>query len=252
MIAPGSVATIVSISRACDRAAPSCMDAIAARTAATRGAPQSASGVGAGVSCRRVDSAPSASCIAGDGDLGAGVAHQLLRVDVDADQSTVDREAAVERDVVISFAQLGADGEHHVGIADRRTGGRQRLGRADQQRVAGRQQPLRVDRQRDRRVQAFGEFAQFRRRVDRAAAGEDQRPARVREQAAAAASAFASGAGRAGSAGGRRTARAPASRSRRAESRYARAAAARWRRPRRRARGPAAGRPRRAACARTR
>ena len=201
MIAPGSVATIVSISRACDRAAPSHGRDRGAHGGHARRAP-----VGVGCRGRRFvqagrQRAERELCIAGDGDLGAGVAHQLLRVDVDADQSTVDREAAVERDVVISFAQLGADGEHHVGIADRRTGGRQRLGRADQQRVAGRQQP-RVDRQRDRRVQAFGEFAQFRRRVDRAAAGEDQRPARVREQAGGRGERVRIRRGRAGSAGG--------------------------------------------------
>ena len=76
--------------------------------------------------------------VAVDGQARRVVAHQLLRVDVDADQLAIEGEAAVEHHVVVGFAQLGADGQHHVGLGGQLAYRHAGLVAAQQQRVVGR------------------------------------------------------------------------------------------------------------------
>ena len=108
--------------------------------------------------------------------LGQVVTHRLVRVDIDAQQAAGDLEAALERHVVIGLGQLGADGQHHIGLGDQRTGSRQRLGRTDLQRVVRRQQPLGIDGQRHWRLQVLGQSGQRRASRQRTTPGENQWP----------------------------------------------------------------------------
>ncbi|MNH10811.1 hypothetical protein D3C79_703010 [compost metagenome] len=115
------------------------------------------------------------------GDLRRVVAHGLVGVDIDAQQLTGDLETTLEGHVVVGLGKLGTDRQHHIGFGDQGTGGHQRLGRADLQRVAGRQNALGVDGQGHRRLQVFCQAGQRRAGIDGTTAGEDQRPPGCRE-----------------------------------------------------------------------
>ncbi len=73
------------------------------------------------------------------------VAGELLGVGVDTDQSSIEREAIVEDDVVVGLPELGTDGEYHVGVAGKVAYGGERGGGTEIQRVPAAQQALRVD-----------------------------------------------------------------------------------------------------------
>ncbi|MNT50438.1 hypothetical protein D3C72_1873580 [compost metagenome] len=52
------------------------------------------------------------------------IAHGLVRVDVNAQQTARDLEASLEGHVIIGFGQFGADRQHHVSLGHQRPCGR--------------------------------------------------------------------------------------------------------------------------------
>ena len=76
---------------------------------------------------------------------------------------------------VVGLGELGADGEHDVGLGEGRVHGPQRERRADAQRVAVGQHALGVDRQADRRPEPLGDRGGLGARGDGAAAEQQHR-----------------------------------------------------------------------------
>ncbi len=113
--------------------------------------------------------------IADQPQRGGLVAHQLLGVDVDADQSPVQREAVVEYHVVVGLAEFGTHGEDHVRLAGEFTHRRQRGVGAEIQWVIATQQTLGVDGGGAWRVETFDELARGLGGIHAAPAEQHQR-----------------------------------------------------------------------------
>ena len=109
-------------------------------------------------------------------DRRAALLVQLVGVDVDADERARELgRGGAGRVEVVRLGELGADGEHDVGVRERRVHGPQREARADAQRVAVGQDALGVDRHADRRSQPLGDRGSLGSGGDGAAAEQQHR-----------------------------------------------------------------------------
>ena len=109
-----------------------------------------------------------------------GVAVEAGAVDVDPHQPPADLERSIAPE--IGLAELGADGEDGVGVADRPLNFGPRQEAADEERVARWQQALARGGQQHRRVERLGERPRRLRRVGGTATEDQDRVARRGEQ----------------------------------------------------------------------
>ena len=131
----------------------------------------------------RVDRRQRGGGIALQADRGGSLPVQLIGVDVDAHERTGEVGSRRARRVeVVGLTELGADGEHDVGLREGRVDGAQRERRADAQGVAVGQGALGVDRHADRRAEPLGHGCGLGPRRHGAPAEQQHRALRRREQ----------------------------------------------------------------------
>ena len=89
-------------------------------------------------------------------DIGRPVAHHLHWVDLDADEAPGNGKAACAIHVVVGGADLGADGQDHVGFRNQLPHGSQRRARGHGEPMAEGQEAARIHGHDGRRVEPFG------------------------------------------------------------------------------------------------
>ena len=182
------------------------------RGAARRGSGRPRAPSAPGPARRRASSSPGAAAPSANrpaspstGRVGRGIASELARIDVDADQRAGERDRSLAMILEVGLAELGAERQHHVGLADQGADRRQRSRQPPASRgwPAGRM-PLALAVRRAGAPSLSISAAHRDGAAHRAAAGDHQRSAGAVRPAAAAwqRSASPSGSGGAGGARG--------------------------------------------------